>query len=137
LPELPGEVLPHSASFPMCALGTIEVEKAEAHRRSAEFLRRAIEDSRRDALDAEDPARHRARFIPYRDGKPARADFERIKAGQQYQQIVAVFERRGPPAAAQEAFNLFEKQFWSGIENRHLPLMMVFCHFTIPREWSA
>jgi len=133
LPELPGEILPDSTRFPMCALRTIEVEKAEAHRRSAEFLRGAIEHARRSALDPEDPAGHRARFIPYFDGKPARANFERIKAGQQHQQIVAVFERRGPLAAAQKVFNLFEKQLGSGIENRHCPLRMVFSHLTIPR----
>jgi hypothetical protein len=133
LPELAGKILPDSTIFPMCALWPIEIEKAEANRRSAEFLRGAIENSRLDALDPDDSARHGPGFVPYFDGKPPRADFERIKARKQYQQVVAVFERRRPPAAAQKIFNLLAKQLRGGIENRYRPFMMVFCHFTIPR----
>jgi hypothetical protein len=132
-PELLCEILPRSARLAMGALGAVEVEKAEADRTSAKLLSGAIEHTRPGAFDAEYSARYGSGFIPDLNGQPARADLERVKAGQQRQQIVAVFQRRGTAAPSQKAFDLFEKQLRSGVENRYRPFVLVWCHFTIPR----
>ena len=103
--KLLSEILTNAAKRRVCALWTVEIEKAQASCSAPEPLNRAIEYTRGLALNVDNSARNAARLAPNLDPKPARTDVETIVARTKGDDFFPIFENSGVPASTDKSLN--------------------------------